>query len=88
MIELRFTGMCEGCQHADLKLVEENSYADFQRYKEWYAKCIHESACLAMKDKTVSREKQKYKLYGFQPSEDKPWKEKVHLPSGNVAQKE
>lgn len=48
MIKLKFTGMCEDCQCADLKLEEMNLFADNQSRKEWSAKCIHEGACLRM----------------------------------------
>lgn len=48
MIEIKFTGMCEGCQCADLEahqLITNSGY-------KWVVLCNHNNACERMKAKT------------------------------------
>ena len=54
MIHLEYTGKCENCDCADLKL-EYTEYADFFNRGEWSVRCIHEDACERMEDKTTER---------------------------------
>ena len=44
MIEIKFTGMCEGCQNADL---EAHSLRTNTGYK-WIVTCSHNEACERM----------------------------------------
>lgn len=53
MIELKFTGMCEGCKHASLKLEYEDYSAMFEVSKVWHARCIHAEACDDIKNRTI-----------------------------------
>lgn len=48
MINLVFTGMCAGCNVADLELTVLGS---FSGEKIWSASCTHRRACLAARDK-------------------------------------
>lgn len=47
MIEIKFTGMCEGCQYADL---EAHRFITNTGYK-WIVSCNHNNACERMKMK-------------------------------------
>jgi hypothetical protein len=48
MINLEFTGMCAGCEIADLDLVSQ----DFLSGKRvWAVTCSHRRACIAARDK-------------------------------------
>ena len=49
MIDIKYSGMCEGCQYADLEFdcAELNTGE-----KIWHIRCIHTIACLVMKEKT------------------------------------
>lgn len=55
MINLTYTGMCENCEHADLKLdcLEYQSFEGIR--KEWTVRCIHDHACDAMEDRMVEK---------------------------------
>ena len=44
MIEIKFTGMCEGCQYADL---EAHRFRTNTGYK-WVVSCDHNDACERM----------------------------------------
>ena len=59
MIHLKFTGMCEKCKHADLKLecLEFSSFTGSE--KEWDVGCIHAEACDSMESRTIERMKGK-----------------------------
>lgn len=60
MIELKFTGMCEGCKHASLKLGYEEYQAMFDVEKVWHARCIHAEACDDIENRTIERLKERY----------------------------
>ena len=55
MIKLEFTGLCEGCEHADLEL----DCLEFGRFdkseKEWSVRCRHADACDAIESRTIER---------------------------------
>ena len=56
MIEIKLTGMCEGCTHADLELDCMDYYVFHgKERKEWTVKCKHAYACDAMEDRTIAR---------------------------------
>lgn len=44
-IEIRFSGMCEGCGKANLSLYSFNSV---QGGEKWFIRCTHEDACNRM----------------------------------------
>lgn len=48
MINLEFTGMCAGCEIADLELAPQEF---FSGKRVWAVSCIHRRACLAARDK-------------------------------------
>ena len=52
MIELNFTGMCKGCQCADLTVELVHVIGEGN---VWYARCSHYTACNHMQDKTIER---------------------------------
>lgn len=55
MIEIKYTGMCEGCTCSDLELSDIRSN-DGERM--WFLHCNHKSACEAMKRKAKSKSKE------------------------------
>ena len=58
MIEIKLTGMCEGCTHADIDLQSVELEANGRLYqKNWYAYCIHKDACEAIRDKMIEQQK-------------------------------
>ena len=54
MIELKFTGKCEGCTYADLELVP----VALGKKKLWGVRCIHDYACEAMLTKSFNNQKE------------------------------
>ena len=52
MIELKFTGLCEGCRQADLKLNTVYAGTDVT----WEAECKHKNACDRAYRKRVARD--------------------------------
>jgi len=55
MISLMFSGMCENCECADLKLeCTEYSYCGGS-ILEWSVRCIHSDACNKMEDRVIER---------------------------------
>jgi len=48
MINLEFTGMCTGCEIADLDLVAQEYFGG---KRVWTVSCTHRRACLAARDK-------------------------------------
>ena len=48
MINLEFTGMCEGCEIADLELATQEF---FSGKRVWTVSCSHRRACLTARDK-------------------------------------
>ena len=57
MIEIKMTGMCEGCCYADLELIhlETIGYG-----KQWMVNCIHNNACVIMKKRVTDELAEKY----------------------------
>lgn len=53
MIELKFTGKCEGCKYANLELVP----VALGKEKLWGVRCIHDYACEAMLKKSLGERK-------------------------------
>lgn len=58
MIEIKFSGMCADCRHADLDL--EKMYMGDGNV--WEVRCEHEEACKAMMDKVKKCDE--YEVYG------------------------
>ena len=56
MIEIRMTGMCDGCEEADLELVYEpnihNRLTGEITKRGWSVLCKHDRACQVMRKKT------------------------------------
>lgn len=52
MITILMTGMCEGCEYADLEL---DHVEDMMGRKIWTATCIHRAACDCMETRTINR---------------------------------
>lgn len=52
MITIMMTGMCEGCEYADLEL---DHIEDMMGRKTWTATCIHRAACDWMETRTIER---------------------------------
>ncbi len=65
MIELKFTGICEGCKHSELELEDDSYYEYDDECKIWRVSCIHEEVCRMWRQKELkdtvanSRRKQK-----------------------------
>ena len=58
MIEIKLTGMCEGCTLADIDIQSVELEANGRLYqKNWYAYCIHKDACEAIRDKMIEQQK-------------------------------
>ena len=53
MINLEFTGMCEGCNRSELRLTKEES---FNGERVWFINCEHRLACLRMAGKQYEAE--------------------------------
>ena len=51
MIEINFTGMCEGCQNADLEAHRLITHAGYK----WVVLCSHNNACERMKAKMEAK---------------------------------
>lgn len=53
MISIVMSGMCDGCEYADLVLdsVSSTAIGDGPERKSWWIRCEHMLACLAMKKK-------------------------------------
>lgn len=49
MIEIKMTGMCEGCGHADLELTPLYSIGG----TKWSLICIHNNACVIMRKRVT-----------------------------------
>ena len=54
MIELKFTGKCEGCMHSELEITGVTVY---QNVKVWNVHCIHDYACEEMLKKFRGEQK-------------------------------
>lgn len=56
MIEIKMTGMCEGCPNADLELdcMMADEIAGTMK-KVWSVKCIHEHVCKAAAEKYMEK---------------------------------
>ena len=54
MILLKFTGMCEGCGRADLRLSKLES---INGEREWFVNCEHRLACLRMVGEKLDAER-------------------------------
>jgi len=51
---LKFTGMCEGCGRADLRLSKLES---INGEREWFVNCEHRLACLRMVGEKLDAER-------------------------------
>ena len=56
MIEIKMTGMCEGCGHADLQLVPPYNIGG----TKWSLICIHNNACVIMRKRVTDELAEKY----------------------------
>lgn len=52
MIQIKMDGMCDGCKHANLKLV---CCKHINGTKDWSIRCTHEAACDQMETKTIAQ---------------------------------
>lgn len=53
MIEIKMSGLCEGCDKADLTLDCMELENFYETKKEWTIKCIHNEACERMYAQTM-----------------------------------
>ena len=71
MIEIKLTGMCEGCTLADIDIQSVELEANGRLYQNnWYAYCTHKDACEAMRDKMIERQKETDKLFSELEQQD------------------
>ena len=56
MVELIFTGMCKGCDCADLELTYFDTATIGCGYeRKWSVECRHVAACERMEERTIER---------------------------------
>ena len=67
MIELKFSGMCDGCGCADL---EVDYIQPILGTKVWKVKCIHREACMSARQKLVDETEQLLQARRRTPNEE------------------
>lgn len=57
MIEIKFTGMCEGCKHADIDLqrIDIECLDKSKKETQWAAFCTHREACEEMQKRIIKK---------------------------------
>lgn len=67
MIELKFSGMCEGCGCAD---IEANCVQLISGNKYWTAKCVHYTACINARKNLIDKTEQLLQARRRTPNEE------------------